>query len=608
MRPRTAVLAAILALLLVFSFPFASAQPDPDRMRVDSELSITSLSTLEGSGRVTITLYGQTASDLRGKIIDLYDDPIHANQILEASEVRGFLIAFTHDIVSKTYWGITIKSTTNYTQVSESYIHDHTSGLVASTISTTDPLQFSTDIQGSGSGSSKIVQMAQGAYDTFALALEYSAGYVFNGTLELSARVSTYGIGSLTKPNLEAGKISALRLPWGTVLWYKFTGHDGPSEEVGESLTYESISLLDSQMISFVFLFFGCFFILRTPGNRFDKFEKLHPRKFRKYAKPLMSVRLSAYILTGVLVVLYLVPYIFSFASPTALIYGAYLYVLVPLAVVAELVLSRIIYDKAGMDIPEESVIEVKQAIVQPAEGEGEILCKICYRPIDAGLDMFQCVCGLTMHSDCAEKAQTCPQCGEPLVQLRTRSIQCKSCGETFLYSGEEDAYSIQCTKCSAFQEEIKAGENYLIVDKDPRNAFMMIRAMGLSNRPAMCMTTSFPGKIRSDYDLKDVMIKWFSDSSTDIDNVNPKELEGDAMESASTFLMTTKEAGVLIDGIESLIEQNGFDKALAFVKRLNDLATIHGSTVLLSLDKTKLPPEQFKAISDEFDEIHDYQ
>jgi hypothetical protein len=50
------------------------------------------------------------------------------------------------------------------------------------------------------------------------------------------------------------------------------------------------------------------------------------------------------------------------------------------------------------------------------------------------------------------------------------------------------------------------------------------------------------------------------------------------------------------------------FDKALAFVKRINDLAAIHGSTILMSVNKTKLTPEQFKTISDEFDEIHDYQ
>lgn len=607
MRLSTAFVAAILAFLLVLNIPLASAQADGDALRINSEMSITSLASLEGSGNVKLTFYGQDASSLRSKIINLYDRP-PVNQILDVSEVRDFLKAFSKAVIGKTYWGITIKDTTNFSLVSEKYILDHTSGLVTSTLGTTDPVSFSLGIDGSGSGASKIIPIAQGAYDTFGLALNTSAGYVHNGTIELRSKISTYGIGSLTKPVPADGRISALRLPWGEILWYSYDGHAGPMDTISGSLTFESFSLMESQSISFAVLFFGCLIILRMPGKRFDKYEKLHPRKFRKYAKPLMSVRISAYVLVAVLAVLYLVPYIFSFASRSAILYAAYLYVIVPLAAVAESIFSRMIYDKAGMSIPEESVIEVKQAVIQPAEGEGEILCKICYMPIEAGLDLFQCSCGLTMHAGCAEKAQTCPQCGEPLVQLKTRSIQCRACGETFLYSGEEDSYSIQCTKCGAFQEEIRPGKNYLIVDEDPRNAYMMIRAMGLSNRPAMCLTASFPGKIRADYDLKDVMVKWFSDSTTDIDNVNPKDLDQDAMETVSTFLMTTKGSGVLLEGIESLIELNGFDKVLAFIKRINDLSAIHGATILLAVNKTKFPPDQFKAISAEFDEIHDYQ
>lgn len=137
----------------------------------------------------------------------------------------------------------------------------------------------------------------------------------------------------------------------------------------------------------------------------------------------------------------------------------------------------------------------------------------------------------------------------------------------------------------------------------------MMIRALMLSERPTLCLTTEFPGKVRSEYELApEVSIKRFSDTMTDIDNISPKDLEGDPMEVVSTFLMTTKKAGVLLEGIDLLVETNGFDKVLTFIKKLNDLASIHGSTVILALDKKKLTEEQFKAISDAFDEIHDYQ
>jgi archaellum biogenesis ATPase FlaH len=79
-------------------------------------------------------------------------------------------------------------------------------------------------------------------------------------------------------------------------------------------------------------------------------------------------------------------------------------------------------------------------------------------------------------------------------------------------------------------------------------------------------------------------------------------------MEVVSTFLMTTRNAGVLVDGIETLSEMNGFDKVMAFVKKLNDLARTHGSTIILSANKKLLTESQFKALSEAFDEVHDFQ
>lgn len=604
MRHSAAPLVASIVLLLLLNVPGVKAQ-GTDVMTVESKISITGLSSIDGSGSVKITLAGAAADEMRVNSINAFDT---GDQILGTDEIRELLQAVSDATIGKPYWGMTIKSVTNFTEKTDKYVLDHTTGLVDKGLTSTGSLSFSLGFEGTGSGAKKDIMLAQSAYDVFASAIYIATGYQFVGEFVVDTSVSTFGFCSLTSPSIADGKLSAVRLPWGEMLWFKFTGEAGGGEVLGERISYETFSLMESQLIGFIVLFIGIYMIIRTPGKRFDKYEKLHPRKFRKYAKPLIDVTASAWALMAFLTILYLLPYMFSFSSRGALFYSAYLYGIVPAAVVLEIMYSKFRYDRAALDIPEESIIEVKQAVVQPAEGEGEILCKVCYRPIEAGLDMFQCGCGLIMHVDCAEKVQNCPACGQPLVQLRTRSIQCRACGETFLYSGDEDSYSIQCTKCGAFQEEIKPGKNYLIVDTDPRNAFMMIRAMGLSNRPAMCMTTSFPGKIRSDYDLKDVSIKWFSDSSTDIDNINPKDLDVDAMETVSTFLMTTKGAGLLIDGIESLIEMNGFDKVLAFLKKVNDLAKTHGSTILMSIDKTKLPADQFKVISDSFDELHDYQ
>jgi hypothetical protein len=577
-------------------------------MHVSASMTLTGLTDLGASGTAAFRFTGQSAVDLRRAIINSFDSPTSPDQALDPAEVRNFMMALSGSLRDKMFWGLVITSATDFKNKTDSYFAEDTTGLILTGWDSKAAIAFELDFAAKTRASSKVIEVTQQSRATFVTAIAQATGYEHSGNFSFSTRITTYTVGSYANAELPDGRMSALRLPWGQVLWYSFDGQIGPGILLNDTVTYYAFSIIENQLIGFIVLLFGTYVIVRTPGRRFDKFEKLHPRKFRKYAKPLLPVDVSAYATGIALILLFLFPFMFSFTSRETFIYTAYLYGVVVLAVVGEQLFSKAMYARASASIPEESVIEVKQALIEPAEGEGEFLCKICYRPIEAGLELLQCTCGATMHADCGQKAQVCAVCGQPLVQLQTRSVQCRSCGETFLFSGEGDAYSIQCTKCGAFQEEITPGKNYLVIDEDPKNAYLMIRAMSLSNRPAMIATTSFPGKIRSDYDMHDVPIKWFSDSSMDIDNINPKDLDGDAMEAISTFLMTTKSAGVLLEGVESLSEQNGFEKVMAFVKKLNDLAVIHGSTIIAYANKKTLKPEELKVLSDEFDEIHDYQ
>ena len=600
------VLAAMLSLtLLACAFAAPVAAQGDSVMTVKSKMLLSGVGSLNGGVELEITVAGEAAAALRLAIFNTWDT---GDQSLNAAETREFLENMSEALVGRLYWGVTIDSVKNFHDVTGTYVTSHTSGLVSSRWDDTGALMFSLSFDGSGSSETKVIETAQSVYATISGALETIVGFVFHGTMVLEQRVTSLVIGSFTDPVLETGEFSGVRLPTGTILWYSYEGEVGLGARADGTITYRSFSIMESQVIAFIVLVLGAVMVMRTPGKNFDKFEKLHPKKFRKFAKPLLSVRISAYAITAVLFVLYVLPYAFGFISANALFYAGYLYFLVPLAVVGEYFLAKFMYGRAALSIPDESVVDIKQAVIAPEGGEGEIICKICFRPIEAGLELFQSNCGATMHVDCAERVETCPVCGELLFPQRTRSIECRACGETFLYTGAEDSYSIQCTKCGAFQEEILSGKNYLVVGADPRNAFMMIRAMALTGRPTMCFTAQFPGKIRSDYDLSEVQIKWFSDSETDIDNVNPKNLEGDAMEMASTFLMTSKQAGVLVEGLDILIDANGFDKVLSFAKKINDLAAIHGSTIVFAIDRAKLSEEQYKALSDQFDEIHDFQ
>ena len=609
MRFRNSLVLSAFVILISSLFstsPLAAAQGTGPEMIIDVDMTVSGLSSLDCSGHVTLTIAGQAAQELRYHIASSFDSD--ANQYLDVTEAKRFMNGVSQAVVGRIYWGMSITSSTNFSSLLDARVADQTSGVINTVLDSLVDLTFSFDFEGSASSEDRAIEPAQSAYDTFVQSLSSGTGYLFNGTLIVHHKTTYFGLGSYTQPDLSDGKLSSIRTPAGTIVRYSLEADTGLGTDFNDTLRYQDFSIMENQQISFVVLLVGCYMVFRIPGRQFDKFEKLHPRKFRKFAKPLISVRLASILWIALLCVLYLFPFAFSWISVNAMFYAAYLFFLAPLAVVGEYYFGKFMYDRATLKIPDESIVEIKQARVEPAEEEGEILCKVCYTPIEAGLDLFRCTCGLTMHVGCAEKSKTCPSCGEVLFAQHSRSIQCRACGESFMYSGSEDAYSIQCTKCGAFQEDIKPGKNYLVVDEDPRNAFMMIRAMAKMDRPTMCLTSQFPGKIRADYDLGDVQIKWFSDSTTDIDNINPMDLEGAPMEVVSTFLMTTKSAGVLLDGVDVLIEANGFDKLFAFIKRLNDLASIHGSTIILYLNKKSLPDDKFQKISGQYDEVHDYQ
>lgn len=607
MRPLTVAIALMLCTAF-FLVPSSDAEAqDGDSVSITTRMVLTALDSLDGSGKVHYRFMGAAAQDLRQAVITSYDSD--RDLYLDASEALGFLSDLGDELEGRLYWGVTILNPTNYSSMAESDVGNRTSGLVGSVPSSPDPIAFDYKFDASGDISSRLLRLSDLSAQTFLGSIEEVASYTFEGTLEMSDRVTVFGVSSFTGPDLTDGNVSEVRTPLGSVMWYSFTAEVGPMATLsGDTVTFESFNWLENQQIAFVVLLIGSLLVMRLPAKRFVKYELEHPKKFRKSAKPLMVVRVFSWAMVVLLSVLYLFPFLFSFVDRNLLIYSSYLYVMVPAAVIGTYFFTRAMYSRASQRIPDDVVIEVKQAYVGPESGPGDLRCQICMMPMDAEVDMHKCTCGFAMHNACAHRSQTCPMCGTVLFPEHTRSVECRSCGETFLTSVEEDPFALQCTKCGAFQEEVKAGNNYLVIDLDGKRAYNMLRSMGLSGRPALVLTSEFPGKVRDENGLgEDFEVKRLTETTGDIDSVDINDLEGDAMETVSTFLMTTKRSGLLLDGLESIIAQNSFEAALAFVKRVNDLARVHGASVMMWFDRNRIPEGQAKALSAEFDEVHDY-
>ena len=613
MRFRTAMLALFLCTALIVSVPMGTSAQDGNVMIIESKMSFTVLDTMTGDGKVQLTFEGDPAIELRQSLFGEQEDgsyiDMNGNQYLEVPEARAFLVAFTDALVGRQHWGMTIDSPTDFRNMTDSDMRRAVSGIIDTRYDSVNPISISIGFNCIGESITKLMRPSEVPLETFAGALNAVSGFIFEGTLIVKDRVMMFGMSSFTSPDLVAGKITEIRTPIGTILWYSYEGEVLSGESaIEETMTYEPFSIYDNSQISLIVLLFGCILILRVSAKRFNKYLMQHPKRFRGSAKQLPVVRWFSWALVAVLCLFYVLPFIFSVISRNAMIYGSYLYFLVPGFIFVSYVFSKTFYDRASLQIPDDLVIPVKQAVVKQDDDSYKLRCQMCMRPIDADKELYECICGHQMHMDCAEKAQACPQCGEVLFPEHTRSIQCKACDETFLSTGEEDPYTLQCTRCGAFQEEVKGGRSYIIVDIDSRRGYNMIRAMGLSGRPALIMTNEFPGKVREQYDLGDDFdVKCMCDSTTDIDSVNIHDLDGDAMETVSTFLMTTKRSGLLIEGLEVILSENGFEATLAFVKRVNDLSAIHGASVIVPVNKERIPEDEYKIISDEFDEVHDY-
>ena len=610
-RPLSVVVLSLFAAFVMLVPGLALAQDglegDADLL-VETKMQLTSLAELDGSGSIKITFKGEAAIELRQHILWEFDSSM--NQVLEAQEVLDFLTSVASNLEGQPYWGVSLAPTTDFTNMSLEDASVETTGLVSTGPGSDADLSFWMDYDCGGQGFSKVIFVTKTAANTVCGAVRQSTGYSFDGIMRTEQRVVMFGFGSFIAPEMENGTLQAVRTPAGVVVWHasEFAVEDSVSTG-DESISYESFSPIENHQVAFVILFICSMIIIRMPAHRFEKFRKLHPKRFRKYARPKLSVKAVAIALVVLVWTLYALPFLFAPMLDGYLLYSIYFILLGPLAVMVQYSVSRAVYDRSALDIPEDAVIEVKQALVEPETPEAVGFCTVCDRPIEFVQELGACeTCGAEMHIECGERVQACPHCGSIINPEDTRSIQCKVCGESFLHAGKDDPYSIQCTRCGAFQEEVEAGNNYLVVDVDPTMAYRMMKAMGVSGRAAMVITAEFPGKMREAHELgEEVDLRWFSESTTDIDNVNPHDLEGDAMETASTFLMTTKRAGLMIDGMKMLVELNGFDKVLAYVRRLNDLAAIHGSSIIMHTDKEGLEEDQFKALSDEFDEVHDY-
>ncbi|MEM3396653.1 MAG: DUF835 domain-containing protein [Thermoplasmata archaeon] len=211
-------------------------------------------------------------------------------------------------------------------------------------------------------------------------------------------------------------------------------------------------------------------------------------------------------------------------------------------------------------------------------------------------------------------EAPPMPMPQPPVVAGIDKTIQCSQCGTSFTIKYAGAPMEVECPKCHArgvFKGEekktmkIEHGMNNLLITSDIAGFYKQINEIS-KQHPVLCLSTQYPDKLKQVYGLENAKFEWISSMSTKEGTkpLDPKRLEFEIMLTISSFMRNNQKAVVVIDGLEMLIVENGFDKVLKFVKKVVDIANTTQSMIYVPLSPGTLTPDQEAMLSKAFDKV----
>ena len=183
-------------------------------------------------------------------------------------------------------------------------------------------------------------------------------------------------------------------------------------------------------------------------------------------------------------------------------------------------------------------------------------------------------------------------------------TAQCPTCGEINVVEEGLDLAREKCTACGVILKDIPRAYNYLLIADEPHVAYEWFNSVVRKGISGLCMSTTFPEKVRREYGLPDVELYWMSDTNPGPRTLDPKRLDFEIMRALSNFVKNNKGGAIVLDGLEYLIVENSFDRVLKFIKKVNDLASVHDVTMFVPVTPTGLGPEEATLLRKEFDKV----
>jgi len=421
------------------------------------------------------------------------------------------------------------------------------------------------------------------------------------------------GLLSFSDPSVVAGGLQLIRTPGGELVTYGATWD--PSRVPRDTIRFRTFDLLENPQILFIVMIAATYAISRLQQGAYERYRASHPAEYGPAVLRNKWIHRAGKVGIGILILFYFVPTALWFIGLRAVVSGLAFWFLSVAMAVGFGFGTRASYDRRlrrtlAPIVGEEGPVVQKIIVPAPTESSAPVVgeCLQCRQPIHQDDRTYRCTCGALYHIACASGLVRCANCQQPIAAGVTQqrgqvSLRCESCGELQTALEGTDPRATTCANCGGRLRHLETGKRYLLVARNPALAVTWMRDLVKGGKSGLIMTTASPERLRLEFGIKKAPIVQISSRVPGA--VHPRDLDP-ALRAILPMAREGKGGVILYDGLDEVIAEASLADVIRFLRKANDMAFVHGVTVIGRVGPGRLSDVDLKRLNAEFDEFLD--
>ncbi len=417
---------------------------------------------------------------------------------------------------------------------------------------------------------------------------------------------------SFSDPSLASGGMHLIRTPGGEILSYTSTWDAGNLP--ADSIRFRTFDVTENPQILFGIMLVASYAISRLQDGAYDRYREAHPSVYRPAVHKVKWLHNLGRVAIGVLILFYFVPTALGVIGLRVYVSGpAYWFLSLTLALLVGFV-TRAYYRQKLEEAPppvvdETPVLRSREEAPPPPEPAATVAhCTHCLREVLEGDKTYNCTCGAAYHLSCAAGLMRCSNCRKPIAievvrENKVVSMRCESCGELQVIPEGADPRAVTCERCGGRLRHLDEGKRYLIVASNPAIAFAWMQDLTKEGKPCLCLSPAAPDRLRLEFG-EDVQFLQVSSQATNA--IDPRKLDPAGLKAILPLARQGKGGVILYDGLDRIISEASMGDVIRFLRKANDMAFVHGVTVIGRVSPRALADPDLRRLRAEFDEYMD--